>query len=263
MADFERDGYVIMRGVVDHHLIDSFWDEVAHLQKTEGELSYGLSGGVLKNRDVLDGTYTDDTSRLRIVGIENFSAVAPSLILHPSIADFLSAWYDNAPTCIQSLTYRYSSQQGAHSDKYLVSPRSVGHKYDRDSLAASWIACEDVDEGNGSLIIYPGSHKPEKKTLKEDFEGNYTAYVSYLENLCTNRGIETERFTAAKGDVLIWHGDFVHAGGRILQPERTRLSLVNHYANLTAEDPGAGLGRKKHKYPNGYIFKDEAGTSAQ
>lgn len=123
LEDFQRDGYVIMRGCIEHDLIDSFWEEVAYLQKTEGELSYGIVGGVLKNRDVLDGTYTEDTSRLRIVGIENFSKLAPSLILHPAIAGFLRAYYENPPTCIQSLTYRYSSQQGAHSDKYLVSDR--------------------------------------------------------------------------------------------------------------------------------------------
>lgn len=252
---FERDGYVIFRGAIEPELIDSFWDEVDRLQREEPELTYGAKGEILKNRDVLEGKYPDDPNRLRITCIENFSRYAPAMMLHGEISGFLKAVYGRLPTCIQTLTYRYSSQQGLHSDKYLVSPRSVGQHYDRDTLAAAWVACETVNEDNGALIIYPGSHKLEKKRLLEDFDGRYNDYVDYLTELCAEAGIEPERFHAEKGDVLFWHGDFVHAGGNILDKERTRRSLVVHYADLDADD--SGVARHKVTVPTGAYFVDD------
>lgn len=262
-AAFERDGYVILRGAVDPAQIDSFWEEVGRLQDSEPGLTYSQQGKIIRNEDVLSGALEDvDASRLRITCVENYSALAPDLMLHPAISGFLTAVYGMRPACIQTLTYKYSSQQGTHSDKYLVSPRSVGANYDRDSLTAAWVACDEVSDENGALIIYPGSHKLEKKRLKEDFNGRYNDYVQYLEALCAEHGITPERFHAKKGDVLFWHGDFAHAGGPILNPDMTRLSLVAHYARLEPKDPGAGGGRVKRAHANGWYFVDEQEDAA-
>jgi ectoine hydroxylase-related dioxygenase (phytanoyl-CoA dioxygenase family) len=227
---FRRDGYVVLRGVVEPERIDAFWRRVEHHVETTPELLFSRAGKLLRNDELDPG----DTARrrLRVTNIETVEPSAAELFLHPAIARFLKALYGKAPTAIQTLTYKYSSEQGAHSDRYLVSPRAVGAEYDRDTLAASWIACEDADPENGALIIYPGSHTLPKKRLRDDFDGDYAAYRAYLEALCAENGIAPKTFMAKKGDVLFWDGDFVHAGGPILNPERTRESLVTHYCRL-------------------------------
>lgn len=174
-------------------------------------------------------------------------------MLSPVVTDFLSLYYGTAPSVLQTLTYKYSSQQGAHSDLHLVNPPTTGTKYNRQSLAAAWFACEEANKNNGALVIYPKSHLLDKK-LYTDFD-NYAAYVQYLEKLCADNGIKPEIFEAKKGDVLFWHGDFVHAGGAIESLNTTRKSLVVHYANISLTDDRFDADLKPHQHGNGYYFK--------
>jgi len=155
-------------------------------------------------------------------------------------------------TCLQTLTYQYSSQQRAHSDLFLVDPPWVGG-YERSTLAASWIALEDADERNGALLIYPGSHLLEKRTL-ESFAGNYPDYATYLEQLCESNGIEARSFCARRGDILFWHGDFIHAGGEILDADASRFSLVSHYARVPADKASATVDRRKQQTDTGFFY---------
>jgi ectoine hydroxylase-related dioxygenase (phytanoyl-CoA dioxygenase family) len=120
-------------------------------------------------------------------------------------------------------------------------------------LAAAWFACEEANENNGALIIYPRSHLITKK-IYSDFD-SYGEYVQYLESLCADHGIKAETFEAKKGDVLFWHGDFVHAGGVIKSPNVTRKSFVVHYANLAVDEDRYDPELKRYEYGKGYYFK--------
>jgi len=53
---------------------------------------------------------------------------------------------------MQSIYLEYGSQQSQHQDTaYVVAAKPL-------SLAACWIALEDIKEGSGELVYYPGSH---------------------------------------------------------------------------------------------------------
>lgn len=235
LEQFKRDGYAVLRGEVPPALCDAFWRDVEKSLAIDPDLRIVSAGQPVRNADraapfsaLWDGRGDPE----RIIDIEAHVSSARELMLHDGIASFLKAALGGAPTCIQTLTYSHSSQQAAHSDKFLVSPRAAG-AYDRESLVASWVALEASDDGNGALIVWPGSHLLRKRRLKDDFGGQYGAYVAHLKKLCAEAGIEPIRFHAEPGDVLFWHGDLVHAGGRIEERGRTRKSLVCHYARVT------------------------------
>lgn len=252
LQHFDEQGYVIFRSAVSAELIERFWDRVESHIAGNDDLTLGLRGKLMKRGELEGEAY--EARKLRITDIEVHEPLAPALFLHPVISGFLTARYGLRPTAIQTLTYKFSSEQGAHSDYHLVSPRSVGPDYDRASLAASWVACERADQGNGNLIIYPGSHRLAKKRLKEDFDGDYAAYRSYLEALCAANGIKPERFDADQGDILLWHGDFIHAGGPIRDEGRTRRSLVTHYCRLPAHLPSLHPERSRRETAEGWYF---------
>jgi len=42
-------------------------------------------------------------------------------------------------------------------------------------------------------------------------------------------GFQREIFMPKKGDVLLWHANFIHGGSEVAEPELTRKSLVCHY----------------------------------
>jgi len=54
-------------------------------------------------------------------------------------------------------------------------------------------------------------------------------WSDYIESEVNRRQLKLERFSAKKGDVLIWNGNLLHGGGKIADPGRTRRSCVFHY----------------------------------
>jgi ectoine hydroxylase-related dioxygenase (phytanoyl-CoA dioxygenase family) len=133
---------------------------------------------------------------------------------------------------MQSISFEYGSQQSMHQDTaYVVSERPL-------CLAATWIALEDIEEGSGELMYYPGSHRFGHflfsglyKSWKRGRDGD-AAHAMFLEQLHTQareRGIREQRFMARKGDVLVWHADLAHGGSPIRLEGRTRRSLVTHF----------------------------------
>ena len=252
LAHFEQRGYVVLPQALGHAQLNDFWEEVEQNISANQELTFALYGEVLKNRDVA-GSVVRDQQVLRIIDLEDHSPKALDLMLAPPVTQLLNAWYGEPPTAIQTLTYKYGSQQGAHSDLHLVSPPTVGAYYGRESLAAAWFACEDADESNGALVIYPGSHRLLKRPL-QSFGEDYGAWVRYLDTLCRERGCEPEIFNARIGDILLWHGDLVHAGGPIRDLTRTRKSFVVHYARIPDSARSPDPRRIRRPYLNGWHF---------
>ena len=251
---FEEHGYVIFENAVALSVIDAFWADVERQLRDNPALTFSVSGKIFTNAERPSVPEAKGSTVLRIIDIERHSALAPQLMLHPVCSSFLKELYGGVPpTCLQTLTYEHSSEQEAHSDKFLVSPPTVGPLYDRETLAASWIACEDASEENGALIIYPGSHKLPKKRLGDEIP-EYGAYVAHLKALCAAAGIKPKAFTAKKGDILFWHGDFVHAGGPILNRARTRKSLVSHYARVPVDHVFEGNTRERKHVDGGSYF---------
>lgn len=232
VISFKENGYVVFKNAFAVDEGDAFWDAVEHALDSGAPLTFSFYGKIYKNPDVpLEGFKIP-----RITDVEKHVASAPSLMLNPAVRAFLRSYYEGVePTCLQTLTYKYSSEQAAHSDKTLVSP-PYAHSYDRETLTASWFALEKADERNGALVIYPGSHRVEKQGIAV-FGDDYGAYSQHCIDVSTAAGCPTVSFEADAGDLLFWHGDFVHAGGRIQDQasQPTRRSLVCHYALIPEE----------------------------
>ncbi|MFN8417487.1 MAG: phytanoyl-CoA dioxygenase family protein [Cytophagaceae bacterium] len=132
----------------------------------------------------------------------------------------------------QTINFMRGSEQKAHSDSIHMTTFPPGY------LIAAWIALEDIDEENGPLFYLPGSHQlPYLLNNGYDHGGGklvlgseaYEKYEVHLENEIKNTAYKEVSFTAKKGDVLIWHGNLLHGGRPILNPERTRKSMVIHF----------------------------------
>jgi ectoine hydroxylase-related dioxygenase (phytanoyl-CoA dioxygenase family) len=238
-AYFQEYGYVVFRNSFDVNQGERFWQDVEDALKSEVPLKFSHYGNIYTNPDVpLEGFKIP-----RIIDAETHIDSAREMMLHPIVRSFLREIYEGQePTCLQTLTYKYSSEQGAHSDKSLVAP-PYASSYDRETLVASWFAIEASDERNGALVIYPGSHRLQKRSIHDGFGDDYGAFVNHCIDVCLKAGSKPVAFRADAGDVLFWHGDFVHAGGPILaaQQQPTRRSLVCHYASIAdgkeSDDP--------------------------
>jgi len=249
---FEEYGYVVFENCIDDSCIDRFWSDFEENIQTNEKLTFSVWGKLYNGSEA-----PLEARRLpRVIDIEKYSLSILPIMLADVVVSFLSQIYNAPPTCIQTLTYKFSSEQGAHSDKFLVSPGWAG-SYDREFLTAAWFSFERADERNGALIIYPASHKIPKMQVGQF--PSYGEYMAHCDAVCRNNGSFPVIFEANRGDILFWDADFVHAGGAIAEKDSldtlpTRNSLVCHYARLDATTGTEIEGRKVFEYRGSKFF---------
>jgi ectoine hydroxylase-related dioxygenase (phytanoyl-CoA dioxygenase family) len=154
------------------------------------------------------------------------------LALLPSIIEKLELLYQRRPVPFQTLNFPVGTQQAAHSDSIHFS--SIPERW----MCGVWIALEDVDEDNGPLQYYPGSHKLPVLAMHDfglspqdfaDLSESYPIYEEIVGEMLDASQLKPKRLHMKKGQALIWEANLFHGGSPINDPDRTRLSQVTHY----------------------------------
>ncbi len=234
---WQKNGYVILEQAIPTAWIDQLWanaEEVLtnnthyplNVQVDRAEYS---GRGVQEARnlptDVLNGPY------IKLMDFHNSSVIGKEIMLHPNIVTFLEAVFADKVVAMQSLLFKYGSQQSTHQDFAYVVSEVPSH------LAASWIALEDVHIDSGPLFYYPGSHQNAKFNFGNGMFFNHestlnpTDFAGFIEKTCEARGQKRETLLIKKGDVLLWHAALAHGGDAIRNPALTRKSFVSHYSS--------------------------------
>lgn len=148
------------------------------------------------------------------------------------LLELLDVLIDGKAVLFQSINFKMGSEQHTHSDSIHMTTYPLG------GLLGVWIALEDIDEDNGPLHYYPGSHKlPYYLNRDYENEGNdimigsksYDAYEEMIAEKIKEHQIVKKNFTAKKGDVLLWHANLFHGGNEHTNKGKTRKSVVFHY----------------------------------
>src|ERR1700737_2924370 len=71
----------------------------------------------------------------------------------PAVLSLLRTLSRREPVPMQTLNFGRGTEQNAHSDAMHFSSVPVGF------MCGVWFALEDIDEDNGPLLYYPGSHR--------------------------------------------------------------------------------------------------------
>lgn len=148
------------------------------------------------------------------------------------VLQILETIYGRAPFAFQTLNFAVGSQQPPHSDSTHFSSNPDGF------MCGVWLALEDIDLDNGPLIYYPGSHRWPHFSNEhigvnswhlEKRSGHAGQYQQLWDALIAHHGAKPERFTAKKGQAIIWHARLLHGGDKQNDPMRSRHSQVTHY----------------------------------
>jgi hypothetical protein len=153
------------------------------------------------------------------------------LALAPAVLSLLRALYRREPIPMQTLNFGRGTEQNPHSDSMHFS--SVPHGF----MCGVWIALEDVDEGNGALEYYPGSHRlpyfdHTSIGLTGSDQSGYERYGTYedlVKMLIAELGLERRVLRIRKGQALVWAANLLHGGSPIRDRSRSRHSQVTHY----------------------------------
>lgn len=235
LRQWNREGYLIWRGAVDTVLIDELLEDYESGWRERPACNILMKGQGVKRWE--EAVSRKDARPFRLLDFHNLSAAGLELLMLPRVLNFMKLIFGEKPVGLQTLFFEFGSEQGPHQDFAYVQTGILSH------LAASWIACEDTDEANGPLVYYPGSHR----IAKFDFGGGritfdprtdgprHAAFERHLKEACEQRGLKRTVLHARKGDLLLWHAALVHGGSPVLDPARTRKSLVCHYTDVKAQ----------------------------
>ena len=227
LAKYIDDGYVVFPKATDESLIDDYLEFFEAAWDAPPQTIY-----MHWNRQVIyiDREHYDDVTK--VSDVHSYYANGGELVFPPPVLRFLTQIYERPPVVFQTMTMRKGSQENLHID---TGPLTLTEPM---SIAASWVALEDVQLLSGEFQFVPGSHRlPELLHYGTDkgHHGDYREYGTILETtlrMCEERGLKTAKFMAKKGDVLIWHADLMHGGAPIQDRSRTRKSLVAHFMPL-------------------------------
>lgn len=244
LSSWVRDGYAIVEGLIPHDMIDSMVDDldgmfvgddalpgvVLHDLVLPGGHRAQTDHGELHEHEAVERLAIRDRSNWRVHGFYDHSAAADRVREHPELRRIASMILGHDSHAGYSINFHNGSTQALHQDS------AVFHLGVPNLICGAWIACEDVEEGCGPLVYYPGSHR---RSMYHGFEGYPMVNLRTAEPSVTaaynahvveeSHDYEEHTFLARKGDVLFWHGMLIHGGQAIRTPGLTRRSYVVHF----------------------------------
>lgn len=202
---YHQEGYLLLENFLEPDLIDA---AAAELQQS----------------------YAPPPNTNRELDFWRHSNAVRKLAIDDKILEKLKMLYGREPIPFQTLNFKYGSQQNAHSDSIHF------HTFPERFMCGVWVALEDVDEQNGTLVYYPGSHQLNfynLHLLSKAFEPGEDIYASHYEpfiaQLIAKKNLQPAYLTAKKGSLIIWSANLLHGGMPLKDPNRTRWSQVTHY----------------------------------
>lgn len=208
IADFHRDGLLVLDFRLEEPLLD---DVIASVEPFYGRSRVGSH--------YAHGTRVQDAWR--------YDAGVRRIALERRVQQALRELFGRRPKAFQTLNFPVGTQQRTHSDTIHFNSQPAGY------MAGVWTALEDVDESNGALVYYPGSHRLPEITMQDvgvpPSYDHYQEYENYIQAMVEEKGLRAERGVLKKGQVLIWHANLLHGGGSHPDKSRSRHSQVTHY----------------------------------
>ncbi len=172
------------------------------------------------------------------------------LAVHKSVTTALEQLLGRKPLAFQTLNFPRATEQQPHADVLHFNSEPGGY------MVGVWVALEDIDEDNGPLIYYPGSHRlPEYSMLDFDLKPGFDDYPEYeqrIQRIIQEQGLSPEYGLVKRGEAIIWHANLLHGGAAYKDRTRTRHSQVTHYyfENCRYFTPMfSGKRRRRYRFP--------------
>ncbi len=204
---FHRDGFLVIDSGFSGRLLDRVVQDMERLYDPDQRKS--------------------QTTGIRVQDAWKKSRSAQKIATDPFTLAALQQLYGRKPLPFQTLNFPVGTQQACHSDTIHFNSMPSGF------MAGVWVALEDIDENNGPLIYYPGSHKMPEYTMQDASLGTgyayYPAYEQFIDGKIRESGLKPALGIIRKGQAIIWHANLLHGGSEQKDHSRSRHSQVTHY----------------------------------
>ena len=217
LAQFERDGFLIVRGLVSQEetqdLIEHFM--ALHDKGVAGELQgYNAppweesNGDILRHFPRMMHPHLWDETSMNYMLDDRFHAVLKALMQDEVLAA-QSMLYFKPPG---------ARGQALHQDNFYL-------KVAPGTCMAAWLSLDDADAENGGMFIVPGSHKSGILCPHPaDPEKSFT-----VEEVDVPEGMAPVPCDLKAGDVLFFNGSVIHGSYPNTSNDRFRRAFICHY----------------------------------
>lgn len=217
-GSFDRDGYVVARGLFGTAEVDQLREHYMTLRKR----------GSHDNDLRADSTSRDPLRRYpRMTQMHRWDDTSLRWLLDARLREALVALVGSDPYAVQTMLYfkpAGARGQALHQDNYYL-------RADPGTCVAAWMALDRSDEANGCLLVAPGSHRwPILCVEKADTSVSFTDVTVPLPP-----GQHVEPVVMDPGDVLFFNGSLVHGSAPNTTTDRFRRALIAHYIEGDAE----------------------------
>ena len=232
-ADYDRDGYVAVPGLLTATEVETLKAETAAIAKGERGPLIGAEAGAGRSDDALLGDV------LAIHFPHKISATVLDAMRHPKIVKILEVLIGPDIKSMQTMLFVKKAGkpgQAWHQDEHFIATRD-------GSLCGAWIALDDATVENGCLWMHPGSHRsqviyPMKPHGDPRFDHSDEMYdFPYARE----GGVPVE---LKAGGVAFFNGYVLHRSLDNRASAGFRRALVTHYMNAKSLLPWAFDGRR-------------------
>ncbi|MBC8135416.1 MAG: phytanoyl-CoA dioxygenase family protein [Fibrella sp.] len=226
-SEFGENGYTVVRGVFADNEISEIRDTFME-QAKNGPVD-GLSEKLHVAKDDNDPLkFYPRMMHPHLHGDKLVGPVSMKYMLDARLHDLLAAFMGDEPAAAQSMFYfkpAGARGQDLHQDNFYL-------RVAPDTCYAAWVAVDDADEENGTMMVVPGSHSleifcPQKSDAKISFTD---AYVPVPD------GLEAVPLNLKAGDVLFFNGSVIHGSYPNQSKDRFRRAFICHYLPATSTE---------------------------
>ncbi|MEU1181411.1 phytanoyl-CoA dioxygenase family protein [Streptomyces sp. NPDC005820] len=221
LQQYEKDGFTVVRGLFGYEEVERLRAEFTGLQAAGRAVP-----GHFEPRagdDPLD-RYP------RVMHPHEISALARRVLLDGRLREVLETLLGEEVLAAQSMFYFKppgARGQALHQDNFYL-------RVEPGTCVAAWLACDEIDRGNGGLEVVPGTHRmevfcPEEANAEVSFAREYVPPPA---------GLAPVPVDMAPGDVLFFNGSLVHGSPPNRSADRFRRSFIGHYVGRSTERIG-------------------------
>jgi phytanoyl-CoA hydroxylase len=229
-ADFERDGFIIIRNFADVSVGNEIEDEIITTiradppKRHQGEAAYRTGGHLfIQPEQKIDPNAKNPEDLISKVFNPHLSGATEAFATSEEVANIVSALLDSPASIFQSqFIFKNPGAWGQpwHQDAYYF-------PFDRRPEIGVWLAISDATLENGCLAIIPGGHKESViyehgPDLREGANLGYTEIAGLPEALAVPVLMQP-------GDCLFFHSMLPHRSFDNRAKTR-RSAMVLHYA---------------------------------
>lgn len=222
-------GYVIVSGVFDDRTCDLMRRLWAEEVKTSKSPIYRQTGSDLQvNKFNEQGWIMNPVLNPHSVDPKEFGkfreATKKKILASANLSAAFKAFLGERPKIVQAMYFEGNSATWEHHDSYYLDSEVIG------TMAAGWIALEDIHAEAGRFFICPKTHRlPWPRQSKQDNVADaHDEYIKKVIETFRTSNAEIRAPALKKGDVLFWNAFTVHGSMGTVHDQHSRSSMTCH-----------------------------------